>query len=234
MHIGLLENFSAQESTVKGGSLRPASDDELKAIFEKTYGKSEKRVRAYRGKTVVDYDDSASESLPRQKKKTGPPYLIVDGYNVLFAREEKVDDIEIARLGLIEELKDYSTVTDDKIVLVFDGYKVRGNTGTVTFDGIEIVYTKENETADSYIEKTATELSKTSEVTVATSDYMEQLVVFGSGARRITSKELIYMMEESKEKVRSTLAEYKAEIKRDRRLKDAFDKVVKEKKDDKS
>lgn len=234
MHIGLLENFSAQESSVKGGSLRPASDDELKAIFEKTYGKSEKRVRAYRGKTVVDYDDSAYKSLPRQKKKTGPPYLIVDGYNVLFSREEKVDDIEIARLGLIEELKDYSTVTDDKIVLVFDGYKVRGNTGTVTFDGIEIVYTKENETADSYIEKIATELSKTSEVTVATSDYMEQLVVFGSGARRITSNELIYMMEESKEKVRSTLAEYKAEIKRDRRLKDAFDKVVKEKKDDKS
>ena len=80
-------------------------------------------------------------------------------------------------------MSDYSSTKDAEVIVVFDGYRVKGSSGTAEeINGIGVVYTGENQTADSYIEKLAHELGKKADVTVATSDYMEQLMIFGSGA----------------------------------------------------
>ena len=171
-----------------------ASDEELLKIFERTYGKIERKnpnhtMRtpkpvnsvAYKGKKVnFDYDKE---------------YLLIDGYNIIFAWEDlKViakDNLESARAKLVERISAYKLFRDIEVIVVFDAYRVKGNIGEVeNIDGISVVYTKEAQTADSYIEKTAKELSKKYRVTVATSDGLEQLIIFGSGAFRLSAQAL--------------------------------------------
>lgn len=148
-------------------------------------------------------DYKAREPYDPDRKK----YLVIDGYNMIFSWDDiDSDNIGFARERLLDIISDYGSSTDAEIILVFDGYKVKGNNGTAEdINGISVVCTRENQTADSYIEKLAYELGKKADVTVATSDYMEQLMIFGSGAKRITSAELKADIENAKEKIRSSI-----------------------------
>lgn len=208
MHIkSVLQKTPAADA----GAVRSISDrsvvfdDELKAIFEKTYGKRKEKSKPYVRKSERQYssDYKARKPYDPDRKK----YLVIDGYNMIFSWDDiDSDNIGFARERLLDIISDYGSSTDAEIILVFDGYKVKGNNGTAEdINGISVVYTRENQTADSYIEKLAYELGKKADVTVATSDYMEQLMIFGSGAKRITSAELKADIENAKEKIRSSI-----------------------------
>lgn len=122
-------------------------------------------------------------------------YLIVDGYNMINSWPELKsigkDNFESAREKLIELLENYRAYKGMRAVLVFDAHLVKGSMEKhETFGGLEIVYTKENETADAYIEKLADEVGRMYNILVATSDWLEQQVVLGRGAARISAREL--------------------------------------------
>ena len=122
-------------------------------------------------------------------------YLLVDGYNIIFAWEslKKIADISLedARDKLIDILGDYQGYKKINLILVFDAYLVKGGTGSVyKYNDIYVVYTKEAETADNYIERTATKLKGKYKVTVATSDRLEQVIIMSKGAVRISAREL--------------------------------------------
>lgn len=165
-----------------------ANDEELLRIFEMTYGKVTKK-NPYTLKTKKEPVKYKTKILYNK-----PTYLLIDGYNVIYAcdefkkiAEESLDD---ARLLLISRVSNYQAIKQNNVILVFDAYKVKGENREVEkVHGINVVYTKEAETADAYIEKTSKELSKDYKVTVATSDYLEQIIIFGNGAVRITAKE---------------------------------------------
>ncbi len=121
-------------------------------------------------------------------------YLLVDGYNIIFAWDKlkAIADysLENARLKLMEILADYQGSTGLIVILVFDAHKVKGNTGSVEeYSGLKIIYTKEAETADNYIERAATILAPKNRVSVATSDSLEQIIILSKGACRISARE---------------------------------------------
>ncbi len=122
-------------------------------------------------------------------------YLLVDGYNIIFAWQELKEladeSLDLARDRLIHILKNFQGARGFNLIVVFDAYLVKGSKGSIEKDGnIFVVYTKEAETADNYIEKTAAVLSKEYKVRVATSDYLEQVIIIGKGAERISAKDL--------------------------------------------
>lgn len=122
-------------------------------------------------------------------------YLLVDGYNIIFAWEElralAKQNIDSARDELMDILSDYQGTTGEELILVFDAYKVKGGTGsTLRYHNIHVVYTREAETADAYIEKTVHRLGKNRRVRVATSDGLEQMIILGAGAVRVSAGEL--------------------------------------------
>lgn len=130
-----------------------------------------------------------------KKRSKVKEYLFVDGYNVINTwdrfKELKKENLEEARIELMEILSEYKHYSGIEIILVFDAHLVKGNSGTKeNYKGLDIVYTKENETADQYIEKKLDELGKTKKVRVATSDWMEQQIILGRGGIRISSREL--------------------------------------------
>ncbi len=122
-------------------------------------------------------------------------YLFVDGYNIINSwetlKELKDIDLESARDKLIEILTEYRHYSGIEIILVFDAHMVKGNAETdIDFNGLKVVYTKENETADHYIERELDEIGRIRRVRVATSDWMEQQIVLGRGGTRISAREL--------------------------------------------
>lgn len=122
-------------------------------------------------------------------------YLFVDGYNIINSWEKlkELSDInlELAREELIGIMQEYQSYLDIKVVIVFDAHLVKGSSGIVEeFNGLEVVYTKEGETADQYIEKTLNEIGRIKRVRVATSDWLEQQIVLGRGGTRISAREL--------------------------------------------
>ena len=169
-------------------------EEELKEIFERTYGPMKRERYSYETKKSVYAD--ATETKYRPKKKTDyEDYLLVDGYNIIFAWDELKElsevNIEGARGKLMDVLCNYQGYKKNTVILVFDGYKVPGNIGEVIkYHNIYVVYTKEAETADQYIEKTVQEIAKKHRVTVATSDALEQMIIIGQGAHRISARDL--------------------------------------------
>ena len=146
-------------------------------------------------------------------QKAGPGYLLIDGYNIIFAWEElkniAKDSLDDARNMLIDRVCSYKAMRPYEIILVFDAYKVKGNRGEVEkVHNITVVYTKEAQTADAYIEKAAYELGKNHHVQVATGDYLEQLIILGSGAVRISAAAFIKEMEEVQKEIEQILAEF--------------------------
>lgn len=166
-------------------------DKELMKIFERTYGPIKRDIHsAMHTKKQVKENPVKYKASPL---KNGPGYLLVDGYNIIFAIDElkklAEKNLDLARNRLITLLCNYRAFINHEIIAVFDAYKVKNNPGEVEKVGnISVVYTKEAETADMYIEKVSHELSKKHFVKVATSDGLEQLIIIGNGAFRITAE----------------------------------------------
>ena len=172
----------------------PSSREEekaLQAIFERTYGQVKRRGPD---------PGAAFRPLPSQEKRTvpdrpaGPEYLLVDGYNIIFDWDELKDaardSLEGARHLLMDLLCNYQGYKRCEVILVFDAYKVKGSPGSVEhYRNIHVVYTKEAETADAYIERATYEIAREHRVRVATSDNLEQLIILGHGAVRVSARE---------------------------------------------
>ncbi len=172
---------------------RVATDKELMEIFERTYGKIKPRES---GEVIYNPSvKSVMKERPTVKLRPAPvfdgkEYLLVDGYNIIFAWDELKKDaresLDFARNNLIHRLCNYQGYAGIEIILVFDAYKVKKNPGSVEkHRNISVVYTKEAETADTYIERVSNELSKKHRVRVATSDGAEQMIILGGGALRV-------------------------------------------------
>ena len=172
-------------------------EKELKEIFERTYGPIRRKSAPQRKKIAGSPEVYYSGQSTGRKKKTEDEeaYLLVDGYNIIFAWEElkqlAEDNIMSARDKLMDILSDYQGFRKMTLILVFDAYKVEGNPGTVfKYHNIYVVYTKEAETADQYIEKTVHKIGRKHHVTVATSDALEQVIILGQGGHRISAQGL--------------------------------------------
>ena len=166
-------------------------DRALEAIFEQTYGKIKKRTVTEK----VEYAAPTPEREHRPKPKPkGDTYVLVDGYNIIFAWDE------LRRLGerslvdgrdaLIRIMANYAGYRRCKVIVVFDAYLVRGGEGSVeTMGNLSVVYTRERQTADAYIERTSRTLARDHFVRVATSDGAQQMIILGNGAYRISARE---------------------------------------------
>lgn len=191
-----------------GGYFSSYDDDpELLTIMEREFGsKQEERDRysSYRKQTVstpVRHTTVIKENEPKKE------YLLVDGYNIIFAWEELNElakaSIDAARNKLMDILSNYQGFIGCTLILVFDAYKVKGNQGEVQkYHNIYVVYTKEAETADQYIEKTTHEIGRKYKVTVATSDALEQVIVMGQGAYRISARDFYEEVERTEKQIR--------------------------------
>ena len=165
-------------------------DAELKRVMERTHKPKEKvAVRA----PVKRKEMPEQIEIQRQKPKT--KCLLVDGYNMIHSWSELVvlarEDLSAARDQLIQLLSSFQGTRTGILILVFDAYQVKDNPGSIQkLHNLYVVYTKTSQTADSYIEKATHQLADQFEVTVATSDGMEQLIIMGQGAMRLSSREL--------------------------------------------
>ena len=172
-------------------------DKELLAIFERTYGKIKHRgengTDAKKAARAALHTAPASTQAPAKPQPTGPDYLLVDGYNVIFAwddlRRIAESNLDAARRRLMDILCNYAGYKRCVPILVFDAYKVRGGVREVEkFHNLYVVYTKEAETADMYIERATHELAKERRTRVVSSDGAEQVIVLGHGALRVSAR----------------------------------------------
>ena len=183
-----------------------AAEKELLQIFESTYGPIKQKT--YEPvKKVVQKPVKYPKAKPMPK---GKEYILVDGYNIIFAWDElnKIakESLDHARYNLINILSNYQGAKQCELILVFDAYKVKGNVREVEKVGnISVVYTKEAETADMYIEKVTHELAKNHRVRVATSDNLEQIIILGNGALRVSANAFKKEVEEADKEIRSFL-----------------------------
>ncbi len=191
----------------RGGTLE--QDKQLQAIFERTYGAVSPKEFQPQKKPARTSLDEGKYSIREQKN--GPEYLLVDGYNIIFAWEELEAvarrDIGAARDMLAHILVNYQGFRQCVVILVFDAYKVKGNPGSVDRkNGIYVVYTKEAETADAYIEKTTYDLGREHRVRVATSDGLEQLIILGHGALRLSAQSFKAEVEQTQGEIARLIA----------------------------
>ncbi|MBS7006826.1 translation factor GTPase family protein [Anaerostipes sp.] len=172
--------------------------EEIDRIIEQTYYANRKQKNGWKKKklerTIEDYKSSVSRASV--KKKTGKKYLLLDGYNIIFAwddlRELAEDNIDAARGKLLDIMSNYQGIRKCELIVVFDAYRVTGHeTEILDYHNIHVVYTKEAETADQYIEKFAHENGHKYDVTVATSDGLEQIIIRGQGCSLLSARELL-------------------------------------------
>ena len=171
-------------------------DKELLAIFERTYGKIKHRGEtgdAKKAARAALHTAPAAASVPAKPVPAGPDYLLVDGYNVIFAWDDlrKLADgnLDAARRRLMDILCNYAGYRRCVPILVFDAYKVRGGAREVEqYHNLYVVYTREAETADMYIERATHELAKEHRTRVVSSDGAEQIIVMGHGALRVSAR----------------------------------------------
>ena len=189
--------------------LSKSDEKELIRIYERTYGPiCSNPIAAFRPSVSVQ---SQGFRLP-EAAETGPEYLLVDGYNIIFAWDDLAaiakEDMDLARSRLVNLMCNYRGLHRCEVILVFDAYRIKGNTGSFEkVNNISVVYTKEAETADSYIERTTHELSKNYRVQVATSDRMEQLIIIGNGAMRISADAFRKEVDRTEAVMRELMAE---------------------------
>ena len=179
-------------------------EEELQAIFERTFGPMKRDRTVFQKKTV-------HSSTPATRYRAGKPrqeeYLLVDGYNIIFSWEElnelAKENIHAACDKLMDILSNYQGYRKCTLILVFDAYKVEGHVEEIiTYHNIYVVYTKEAETADQYIEKTVHRIGRQYQVTVATSDGLEQVIIMGQGAHRISAQGLKKEIEDTEKTAR--------------------------------
>lgn len=176
----------------------------LEKIMIREFGENWKRFDDYGNVTYGEENERKKKKIKSQdadpKYAKQPPipkkeFLLVDGYNILFAWKELKElakvSLDAARNSLLEQLCNYQGYKKQTIIVIFDAYKVKGNTGnSYKYNNIYVVFTKEAETADMYIEKTTHEIAKKHRVIVATSDAMEQMIILQQGAIRMSAKDL--------------------------------------------
>ena len=176
---------------------RSISQEEIEEIYLRTYGTRALDKNPW-NRPAAPARSSSPARVPVYRGTPGQHqerYLLVDGYNIIFAWEElrdmARDNVEGARTRLMDILCNYQGYIQDTLILVYDAYKVKGSPGTVQkYHNIHVVYTKEAETADQYIEKTVHRIGRKYQVTVATSDALEQVIIWGQGAARMSAQEL--------------------------------------------
>ena len=190
----------------RGYASQLALDKELEEIFARTYGAV--KPRAFHSvKATTKPKERPWKGL---KQRTGKDYLLVDGYNIIHAWEDLSalarEDLDGARAKLIDLLRNYQSWRGCQVIVVFDAYKVKGGKGAVEQLGdLYVVYTKEAETADMYIERTTYQLSRDNRVRVATSDGLEQMIILGHGAQRMSAAELKYETDQVMAQIRDTI-----------------------------
>ena len=192
----------------RGGSLE--QDKELLAVFERTYGKVG-RDAAFQPQKKPARTSLDEGKYTIREQNTGPEYLLVDGYNIIFAWDELKElarqDVSAARGALEDILSNYQGFRKCVVILVFDAYKVKGNPGSVEKkNNIYVVYTKEAETADAYIEKATYDLGRNHRVRVATSDGLEQLIILGHGALRLSARAFQAEVEQAQGEISALVA----------------------------
>ena len=203
MHIPLSyspkeDKDSAQNAAHIPSHRRSYSDEELEAVFRQTYGISGRDNGKFRKSSRIIRADTGISGPKVQSgynKADAEEVLLIDGYNMIFAWEELSDmadlSLESARNLLVETLCSYQSYWGKRTIVVFDAYRQPGNIGmTENILGVEVVYTKEGQTADQYIEKFVLKHVKKMRITVATSDGLEQMMIFGQGALRMSAREL--------------------------------------------
>ena len=173
-------------------------DEELRAIFERTYGPVKRRAFVPPREPKRPVAEGAARTIREQA--SGPEYLLVDGYNIIFAWDELKaiarENLDAARKALCDLLCNYQGFQKCEVIAVFDAYKVKGGQGSVEkYHNIHVVYTKEAETADAYIERATYEIGRKHRVKVATSDGPEQLIILGHGALRLSASAFRQEME---------------------------------------
>lgn len=205
------------------------TNEELEEIFARTFSANKKERAGYKKKRAVNQtvtrrwsglsdtaagtqtgasrDRYARSDRGGRAENTEEQYLLVDGYNIIFSWEDLRElarvNIESARNRLMDVLSNYQGFHRCVVILVFDAYRVEGGQGSVQkYHNIDVVFTKEAETADQYIEKTAHKLGRDHQVTVATSDALEQVIIYGQGARRLSARELLEEVELTKKQIR--------------------------------
>lgn len=210
--LQVMETTEGRKSAKKKSSQAYALDKELEQIFEKTFGPVKRRLDTE--SQVFGYEKGSKAERPEKPyvakwdgKEPVKDYLLVDGYNLLFYWDELNElskvNLEAARTKLMDILCNYQGYKKCIVILVYDAYKVKGNPGSaVDYHNIHVVYTKEAQTADSYIEKATHELVKKARVSVVTSDGIEQLIIMGQGARRISSREFKEEIETMEREIR--------------------------------
>ena len=190
----------------RGYASQVALDKELEEIFARTYGAV--KPRAFHSvKATTKPKERPWKGL---KQRTGKDYLLVDGYNIIHAWEDLSalarEDLDGARAKLVDLLRNYQSWRGCQVIVVFDAYKVKGGKGAVEQLGdLYVVYTKEAETADMYIERTTYQLSRDNWVRVATSDGLEQMIILGHGAQRMSAAELKYETDQVMAQIRDTI-----------------------------
>ena len=188
-----------------------ALDKELMEIFEQTYGKIKHKNPNNSHFTFTEKTEKQNpKKMPKAPKYEGPEYLLVDGYNVIFSWDnlKKLADSSIdgARNALINILCNYQGYKRCEVIVVFDAYKVKGNHREIEkVNNITVVYTKEAETADMYIEKASLDLAKKHKVRVVTSDALEQVIILGNGALRVSSSEFQGEVKSAEENIRTII-----------------------------
>ncbi|MBB2183370.1 NYN domain-containing protein [Lachnospiraceae bacterium MD1] len=203
------EAVHVRRAPLIGGSLQ--EDKELEEIFTRTFGPIKNKT--YPSQNSLGYEKKSTyvERKQGEQFKTSAltkEYLLVDGYNIIFAWDElnelAKENMDAARYKLMDILCNYQGFKKCILILVFDAYKVKGGVGSVTnYHGIHVVYTKEAETADMYIEKVTHEIGRRHHITVATSDYVEQIIIMGQGALRLSAQELKVEIARVNEQIRS-------------------------------
>lgn len=199
-------------------------EKELEEIFARTYGEVKRRLPSEQEYRRVHVTASEPVYRPAKPKKAEKEYLLVDGYNIIFAWEELKElskiNIDSARDRLKDILCNYQGYRKCTLILVFDAYRVKGHREEITkYHNIHVVYTKEAETADMFIEKTVHAIGRKYQVTVATSDGLEQVIIMGQGGKRLSAaglKEEVDMaaaqmkehLEAAKPKTKTYLGEY--------------------------
>lgn len=215
MHVdsGLFKNREEQAKEKSGGpgTCDPGAfereevwmgTEEIDAILERTFY-SNSRDKARQKKGIPRKERTQRTAPPPGERTYGPAekqekpeeYLLVDGYNIIYAWEElnrlAADNMEGARGRLMDLLCNYQAIRSCRLIVVFDAYRVKGHkTEILEYHNIHVVFTKEAETADQYIEKFAHENARKYDIAVATSDGLEQVIILGQGCRRVTAREL--------------------------------------------
>nr|WP_326186134.1 translation factor GTPase family protein [uncultured Oscillibacter sp.] len=185
-------------------------DRELQAIFERTYGPVKRPAFLPPKEPKRAPPQETAEKRAIREQFSGPEYLLVDGYNIIFAWDELKaiarDNLDAARKALCDLLCNYQGFKKCVVIAVFDAYKVKGGLGSVEkYHNIHVVYTREAETADAYIERATYEIGKKHRVRVATSDGPEQLIILGHGALRMSASNFRQEVERVQGQIAETL-----------------------------